>query len=452
MTIWTVIGRFGHGLVFFTLGLVVIFLRYRSRRISFARHLAWLGIFAFGEALYAWHSLLAELLALEQAIPECGRFVVLGISYTALLVFGLQSFVTEKVYRQRVRGLLVLICALWLTPYLLALWAKDWACEEVTRPAVVALRYALAFPGGVLTGIGLRRQSYELLDPSIRRRIRPDLQLIEMTMVGFGLINLLSSPAVAEALGSRFDARLVEAILEGGAWAVIGAGMIYGLGRSLTTIQRDIEEWVEGVERMQALADDRERIGRELHDGIIQSLYAAGLLLESIVPVIPGDPERAQAQLGRVQDSLNNTIFDIRRYIFDLRSELSDEDLQTGIEQLLRDFHINTLLETELEVVGTPRPVHSTARRRHIFQIVREVLSNTAKHARARWVRVRLVYEEESLSLMISDDGVGMEKLLVSKGYGLRNIRERARLLDGTLRLESAPGAGVTYDLRVPYA
>jgi two-component system sensor histidine kinase DegS len=83
---------------------------------------------------------------------------------------------------------------------------------------------------------------------------------------------------------------------------------------------------------------------------------------------------------------------------------------------------------------------------------VREALANTAKHAQARWVEVRLEYEDENLNLTISDDGIGMEKLLVSKGYGLRNIRERVRLLDGTLRLESAPDAGVTYHLTVPYS
>jgi signal transduction histidine kinase len=452
MIIWAVIGRFLHGLVFFTLGLTVSFLRYRSRRVSFARHLGWLSLFAFGEALYAWYVLLTGLLSVASVVPDWGAFVVLGVAYTALLVFGIQSFMTDKAYHRRVGWMFTAICGLWLILYLLALWSAGWRWEEVTSPAVVVLRYTLAFPGGLLTGIGLRRQSYDALDPSIRRRIRPNLQLVEITMVGFGLLNLLSLPAVTDVLVSGFDVQVVGAILEGWAWAVIGAGMTYGLSRSLTTIRREIEEWVEGVERMQALVDDRERIGRELHDGIIQSLYAAGLLLESILPVIPNDPERAQAQLGRVMDNLNNTIFDIRRYIFDLRGELLDEDLQLGIEHLLRDFHVNTLLETEFEVVGTPRPIHSTARRRHIFQIVREVLSNTAKHARARWVRVRLVYDEESLSLMISDDGVGMEKLLVSKGYGLRNIRERARFLDGTLRLESAPGEGVTYDLRIPYA
>jgi signal transduction histidine kinase len=202
---------------------------------------------------------------------------------------------------------------------------------------------------------------------------------------------------------------------------------------------------------LQALAEDRERIGRELHDGIIQSIYAAGLMLESLRPIIPKDPDRAQAQLGRVIENLNSIIRDIRRYIFDLRSDFTDEDVPAGINRLLRDFRVNTLLETELEVNGDVRTINSVERRRHVFQIVREALTNTARHARARRVSIHLDYLDDGLSLTVSDDGVGMEKLLVSKGYGLRNIRERARLLDGTLRIESAPGAGFTLHLTAPY-
>jgi signal transduction histidine kinase len=227
--------------------------------------------------------------------------------------------------------------------------------------------------------------------------------------------------------------------------------LTYGLNRALNTVQLEIERWIEGVERLQALAVDRERIGRDLHDGIIQSIYAAGLLLESVQPVIPMDPMRAQAQLSRVMDNLNETIQDIRRYIFDLRSDMPDDDLQSGIKRLLRDFHINTLLETEFEITGVPVEILSMERRRHIFQVVRETLANTARHAQARWVKVVLQYNENTLDLTISDDGVGMETLQVSKGYGLRNIRERVRLLDGTLRIESAPNEGVTFHLTVPY-
>ncbi len=451
MTIWAALGSFCHGLVFFSLGLTVSFLHYRSRRISLARHLFWLGAFAFGEAFNAWYALFGRFFPEAPLLPGFLPPFVRATSYTFLLAFGVQTFMSEETYRQRFKTWFVILVGAWLIPYGIAvvtLWS-DW--HTLVMPAELLSRYVLAFPGGVLTALGLRRQSYKSLDASLRRRIRPDLRLIEVTMAAYGVLNLIMVPPLLGLLAPRALAEEIDVVWAGWIWALVGAGITFGLGRSLIIIQSEIEQWVEGVERLQTLAEDRERIGRELHDGIIQSIYAAGLLLESIESMIPTDPERAQSQLGRVMDRLNNTIQDIRRYIFDLRSDMSDDDLRTGIERLLRDFHVNTLLETEFEVTGDPRPINSMARRRHIFQIVREALANTAKHARARWVNVQLHYGEENLDLTISDDGIGMEKLLISKGYGLRNIRERARLLDGTLRIESAPGAGVTYHLTVPY-
>ncbi len=130
---------------------------------------------------------------------------------------------------------------------------------------------------------------------------------------------------------------------------------------------------------------------------------------------------------------------------------MPDDDLEPGIRRLLRDFHINTLLETELETKGETGRLISMERRRHLFQIVREALTNTARHAHARKVGVQLTYGPEAFDLTIKDDGVGMEALALGKGYGLRNIRERTRLLDGKLKIDSAPGEGVTLNLTVPY-
>jgi signal transduction histidine kinase len=219
----------------------------------------------------------------------------------------------------------------------------------------------------------------------------------------------------------------------------------------LTTVQTEIERWIENVERIQALSADRERIGRELHDGIIQSIYAAGLMLEGVQHTLDMDPELAKGQLGRIMESLNHTIQDIRRYIFDLRSDTPDEDLEPGIRQLLRDFEINTLLQTDLSITGKPPKLFTVERRRHIFQIIREALANTARHAHAQHVQVALIYEPEALELTVADNGVGMEALRLSKGHGLRNIRERTRLLDGKLKIDSAPGEGVTLQLTIPY-
>ena len=114
MVIWGVLGRFCHGLVFFTLSLTVSFLHYRSRRILLARHLFWLGAFAIGETVYAWGHLLALSLPVGSAIPEFVPLLILAITYTCLLAFGFQTLLSEEVYQSKFRAIFLTVFAMWL--------------------------------------------------------------------------------------------------------------------------------------------------------------------------------------------------------------------------------------------------------------------------------------------------------------------------------------------------
>jgi len=450
---WNLAGYFVHGLIFFTLALSVALVSYQSHLTVLAKRQSWLGIFAACEALFAWGTLITRMVAAETAPQITPLWIAsLALGYIFLLAFGIQTFRAERFSPAEEQKLLIALNAAWGIPFMISLAVTYPHWSSIATNAETLIRCCIGFPAGLTAAVGLRRQSYQSLDPGLRRRIRHYLRLGELTLMALGAFNLMLTPATPLWRWLRLSPAQVARLPIEWLWVGVGIGLTLGWGRSLTAMQREIEHWLEGIERLQMLAADRERIGRDLHDGIIQSIYASGLLLESIVPVIPQDPSRAQAQVGRVLDNLNHTIQDIRRYIFDLRSDIVDEEVHTGIERLLRDFRVNTLLETELEISGTPVDIVSIERRRHIFQIVREALANTARHARAHWVKVHLVYNEGSLDLIVSDDGIGMETLLIGKGYGLRNIRERARLLDGVLRVESAPGEGVTFHLTVPYS
>ncbi len=451
MTTWIVWGSFLHGLVFVLLGLTVSFLHYRSRRIRLARHFPWLGIFSVCESLRTWNNLSATFIPGIWTIPPFLLPVISAVGYAFLLAFGLQLFMSDETQQKYSRHIILGANLLWAIPYSFALVLVYPNFDLLVQPTDLILRYILAFPGGILTAIGLRRQSYQLLDVQFRREIRPHLRLFEMMMGAYGVLSLVLIPSIQTMAAERLHNASITVCLWEWLWAFVGTGLTYGLLQLLMRIHGRIEQWVEDGERLETLAIDRDRIGRELHDGTIQSIYAAGLLLESVQSQIRRDPDRAQALLGRVMDNLNKTIQDVRRYIYDLRSDMPDETLSSGITTLLRDFHINTLLETDMEITGTPIPMHSMERRGHVFQIVREALANTAKHAQAHFVKIHLCYNEDALDLTISDDGIGMEQLLISKGYGLRNIRERVRFLDGKLWLESAPDEGVSYHLTVPY-
>ena len=451
MTTWTVLSLFLHGLTFFVLSLTVASLQYRGRRILLARHLTWLGVFALCESILAWNDLLAPLTSRQMLLPPSARTAVLACGYAYLLAFGIQTFFPKDASEARLRRILIGLNLAWLLPYGAALLFSPSAPAQTALTVEVLARYLLAFPGGLLTGIGIRRQSYDTLAPERRARVRSSLRTVEAMAGAFGLLNLALVPPAAFFPATVLNVGRLPfspALL----WAVVGLLWAVGLTWALTMIQAQIEDWIEDVERVQGLSVDRERISRDLHDGTIQAIYAAGLMLESVQYYIRDEPEKAQSQLLRIMGNLNQTIQDLRRYIFDLRSDTPDSDLEPGIRRLLRDFHINTLLETDFRVTGEP-PRHNLTieRRRHLFQIVREALANTSKHAHAQRVTVNLAYGLEVLDLTIYDDGVGMEALRLEKGHGLRNIRERTRLLDGKLKIESALHEGVKFHLTVPY-
>ncbi|HIE39511.1 MAG TPA: sensor histidine kinase [Anaerolineales bacterium] len=440
--------KFAHGLAFFVLGMTILLVAPRAGRLEMARRLPLLSLFAFCEAAVAWDSTLASSISPEHVVPPLLQTILLGLGYGTLLTFGLLAPVPpDRRVRARV-ALPILPLALWLLLLLLPL--NDIPTAQAAFWGGVIVRYGAALPGGLLARRGLRRETYRSMDPQILRLTEGSLRVAETALGTFGVVAGMILPSISLLTSgpvARQAAEVLSLIL-----TFCGIALTYGLMRTLNVIRWEVERWIEGVEHSMALAADRERIGRELHDGIIQSIYAAGLMLEGVRQSLQEDPAAAETLLSRAMDSLNQTIQDIRRYIFDLRGQEPEADLVTGLEALLRDFRVNTLLETSLIVRGEDTHSLDIERQRHIFQVAREALSNVARHAQARRVEIRLIYQPDRLQLQIADDGVGLTIIPTARGQGLRNARERARLLDGTLDIDSAPGQGVTLTLTVPYS
>lgn len=207
----------------------------------------------------------------------------------------------------------------------------------------------------------------------------------------------------------------------------------------------------ERVRRL-AIMDERERIGKDLHDGIIQSLYAVGLSLEDVPDLMSDDPAEAAARVDRAIESLNLTIRDIRNFIFGLRPELLEEaDLAASISTLADEFRLNTLIDVELDLEATPRAIPPEARIQ-LLQIAREALSNIARHARASRASIAVSVEGETLRLVIADNGRGFDPSVPRDAahQGLRNMADRATELGGELAIESTPGAGTRIIVTLP--
>jgi signal transduction histidine kinase len=206
-------------------------------------------------------------------------------------------------------------------------------------------------------------------------------------------------------------------------------------------------------EQRVAILEERQRIGRDLHDGVIQSIYAVGLMLDDALELAPEDPAEASARIERAIESINLTIRDIRNFIFGLRPEPLDEaGLVDALAAMAEEFRINTMIDIALEVGGPEDfelPADVTAQ---LLQLAREALSNVARHARASHAEIRLMADERALELAIVDDGVGFDPA-ARRGpghMGLGNMRTRAAELGGELIVESAVGRGSRVAVRVP--
>jgi signal transduction histidine kinase len=208
---------------------------------------------------------------------------------------------------------------------------------------------------------------------------------------------------------------------------------------------------LEEQQRRLALFEDRERIGMELHDGAIQSLYAVGLGLESVTQVLERSPAIARERLLHAREQVNAIMREIRNYIVDLRGDTFEKHgLQTGLAALTRDLEINTLIDVELDIAQGVDAAFSRDRAEAVFQIVREALANVARHASATRVEVRLHQPGDHWVLRVVDNGVGIDPVRTSEaGFGLRNMHERARRMNGALTVRRLPEGGTEVNLLV---
>ncbi|HJS29243.1 MAG TPA: GAF domain-containing sensor histidine kinase [Anaerolineales bacterium] len=185
-----------------------------------------------------------------------------------------------------------------------------------------------------------------------------------------------------------------------------------------------------------AILQERERFGMDLHDGIIQSIYAVGLMLEEAQHRLKYDPKAADVEIRKGLTGLNEVIRDIRNYILDLRPErFQGRDLKHGIDELVRDLKANSFLNVRLSDESVDISRLSPEETVEILHIVQEALTNIRKHAKAVHVDIEMIMEDGRFEARISDDGVGLEERVAesSRGNGIRNMKERAAMIGGEL-------------------
>jgi signal transduction histidine kinase len=202
-----------------------------------------------------------------------------------------------------------------------------------------------------------------------------------------------------------------------------------------------------------AVAEERDRIGRDLHDGIIQSLYAVGLSLEDVPELMAEAPDDAAERVDAAIESINLAIRDIRNFIYGLRPEAVDgTQVVAGLAALAEEVRHGGLIDVTADLEADADPGLDGESGGELLNLVREALSNAVRHGRGRRISITLTGTEEGSTLTIADDGAGFDpaQVVPAGHHGLANMRARASAIGGRFDVRSAPGEGTTVVVDLP--
>jgi signal transduction histidine kinase len=384
------------------------------------------------------------------------HLLVLATSFFCLFQFGIR--LSRPVLSRWTRAVPGMVFILWGGVLLLLAALRTLPFDDLVSLGNIFSRYGMALPGSILACLGFLRQARQV-ETMAMPRIARFLRGAAYSFAGYAIASGLMVPVGPFPPASWLNYSTVIATIGIPVpvfRSICGLVMAYTITRSLEIFEAEVEQRIETVERQRLLAEDRERIGRELHDGIIQSIYATGLALEDAFHLVQEDPPRAQERIQGVMASLDRIIADIRDYIFELHTTERSRGLESELQSLVRDIRMDTLLEVEFRVEGRRCCTLAADVVTQLTQIAREALSNVVQHAQAGHVVLSLRYTGTHLRLVVADDGVGLKEFPPSmngrNGQGLANLRERARLMGGSCEFVCPPEGGLTVIATVPCA
>lgn len=421
---------FGYGLVFFVLGFGALLTgrAFRQSRLAVARSLPWLAAFGLLVGIAQWGVVFIPLQAsyLSEGWLTAMRAlqaILLMVAHGCLLAFG----VTLTARWESVRWLLGGSVSIGAAACMLSLpWtalSSDW---QLTASAVAA--YGLGLPGAVLSarGLLLQRRDVAAFYPRSARSLLVAAWAFILSVPLGPLAVPLDGARPAWLLGVPVQVPL----------AAGGLMLAWSLLTGLEALRVEQARRIERAERREAMLEERYRLSKELNDGVIQDLFAVGMLLGS-------------APAHTVEQHLQSVVDRLRLYVLDLEpADPGEPEAHAGLLHLVEEFRANTLLPVVLDLqreLDLPADVG-----RAVLTVAREALSNVRRHARASLVRLSLRGHEGTLRLTIADNGRGMPDDSFARGLGIDHMTRAAEGVGGKLHIGSAPGGGAQIALELP--
>jgi len=449
---------FAYGLTFFATGLAIALQPRQLSNFRLAHHLWMLAAFGMIHGIAEWGDIFIPIQSPYLSDFWISRLWDLqqtawAVSFIFLLQFGATMTVHHLPWKPGVKsftlrflpfwGLVVIIIGVFILPHA---YGQSW------------IRYLLGFPAAVLTAVSflLERRIFTSFQASSR---------INMTLIAiaFGVYAILGGLTVQEHALPGLNWLNYEYVFSYTLMPIYFWRMLIGLCftiliiRTLHVFDLEYSERLETAEGERALAVERQRIARDLHDGVVQSIYATGLQLEVAARNAVNEPEETAHLIRRMVGQLNEVITDIRRYIYNLAVAGEDEaGFEKYIKKIADEFSAAGSIPVRISVEGK-RIELNPKQKQNIAFVTQECLSNVIKHAGASETEIKFNYRLEALFFSVRDDGAGyggVQGKVTGKnsGRGLKGMRERAEAIDAELVINGNPGEGGTLvSMRIPY-
>ena len=442
---------FVYGLTFFLMGLAIFLQSRRYSRMRLARDLNWLAIFGVLHGIHEWGAMFIPIQATYTPrifidLLQTLQAILLALSFVSLLMFGAVTL------ERRYPWLNKLVIGLGVT-WGLGFWVSFYlfpTIEGWLLASNIWARYLLALPGSVLAAYGLRYQADTDIAPLNIDHIYKTLRVAGGALVAYAFFGGIIVPPADMLLANTLNYALFEqtiGIPVQVLGTLIGVRVAVAIIRVVEIFEIELDRLIEQMEVERIQNGERERLGQEIQAGTIQGVYSASLILESMQPLIEENPEVSR-RLQQAKNVLNAVNTDLRSYMISLRAETPTDPLIPSLQKLILNPRFQGLLDIDLAYEGEPtlKPMQV----HHAVAIVQESLSNALRHARARKVTIGIAQHNGFVALCIEDNGRGFSPQTATAGYGLRSMRDRARLLGGRLDVDSTPGKGTKITLNLP--
>ncbi|QGP91986.1 Histidine kinase [Neomoorella glycerini] len=451
---------FVYGLSFFLMGFGIIIQARRGSDLRLGRRLPLLAVFGLLHGLVEWGYIFIPTAIVAEGWQTMrgmavngGHALLLALSYLFLLAFGINLLADTRGWPAWMRFLPLACFGGWLLFSALSLPQQSTAVASWLILIEITARYLLAAPGAAASGLAILAQGDELRHlrrGSLRFFLAGAAGALFLYAFGGGLIVPPAPFFPASFLNTSLLLRLG---LPAQALRILSSILVaFFIFRLLDVYDAEERHYRETAREREMIWRERERIRRDLHDGLIQSIYGLALGLEHSRSLLAENPAVAAERLAVLKHQAEEVISGLRGYLAGLHlgRELPADPVAL-MKRVVTERVGGTGLKVNWCIRGNGRPHLDADQRDHLYHMLIEILSNIRRHAGASEAWIGIDLGAGGFRVEIKDNGTGLPAKVPAGGLGLENLRQRAALAGGWLEIEGWPGAGTTVTFWLPY-